>query len=38
MYGKISPITFVDAIEAGLACEYLEEMGVEFELTDFAEP
>jgi len=37
MHGKISPITFFDAIEAGQACESLEEMGVEFEMRDVSE-
>jgi hypothetical protein len=37
-YGKVSPITFYDAIKAGQACEYLDEMGVAFELKDLWEP
>jgi hypothetical protein len=38
MNRTISPITFFDAIEAGQACECLEEAGIEFELKDIAEP
>jgi hypothetical protein len=37
-HGKVSPITFFDAIHAGRACEYLKEAGVEFELKDLWEP
>jgi hypothetical protein len=37
-HGKVSPITFFDAIKAGQACEYLDEMGVAFELKDLWEP
>jgi hypothetical protein len=37
-HGKVSPITFFDAIEAGQACEYLEEVGIKFEPKDISEP
>jgi hypothetical protein len=36
--GRVSPITFFDAFEAGQACECLEERGVDFELRDVSEP